>query len=60
MNEYNMWMIVTYVCLEGSKPRIIPDSTGVPGDNIKLHSAIEAEGDSEHFYLSQFPIKASW
>ena len=53
-------MIVTYVCLEGSKPSIIPDSTGVPGDNIKLHSAIEAEGDSEHFYLSQFPIKASW
>ena len=41
LNEYNMWMVATYVCLEGSKLRIIPDSTGVPGDNIKLHFAIE-------------------
>ena len=40
-NEYDMWMVATYVCLEGSKLRVIPDSTGIPEDNVKLLSVIE-------------------
>lgn len=41
MNEYDVWVVATYVCFERSQLWVGLDSTGIPRDDVKLHSVIE-------------------
>ena len=41
LNKDDMWVVATYVSLEGSKLWEGLNSTGVPGDDMKLHPASE-------------------
>ena len=41
LNEYDVWVVATYVCFERSELWVSLDSTGIPRDEVKLHSVIK-------------------
>ena len=41
LNEYDVWVVATYVCFERNELWVRLDSTGIPRDDVKLHSVIE-------------------
>ena len=41
LNDYDVWVVATYVCFERSELWVSLDFTGIPRDDVKLHSVIE-------------------